>query len=150
MPRYFTLPEAQRLLPEVERSLRDALFHKAEAEKAQQELEQVAERIRMSGGARVNPGRQISARARRDTSVAALKEALDQIEQKGALVKDLDMGLIDFLTRFQEREVCLCWKLGEDAIRFWHGTEEGFRGRKPIDQDFLAGHSGDTLGERFH
>ena len=67
----------------------------------------------------------------------ALKEALEQIEETGALVKDLDIGLIDFLSRFQDRDVCLCWKLGETGIGFWHGVEEGFRGRKPIDQEFL-------------
>ena len=50
----------------------------------------------------------------------------------------------DFMTRYQNREVCLCWKLGEDAIRFWHGAEEGFRGRKPIDEEFLAEHRGDA------
>ena len=121
MAQYFTLPEAERLLPE---------------------LEQVAERIRFSGGARVNPGQQLSLRSRRDTSMAALKDALDQIDRIGVLIKDLDIGLIDFLTRFQDRDVCLCWKLGEEGIRFWHGSEEGFRGRKPIDQEFLDGHSG--------
>ena len=146
MPRYFTLPQAQEVLPEVEQYLKDALFHKAEAQKAQQELQQVAERIRFSGGARINPGEQLSLRTRRDSSIAALKEALDKIDGAGALIKDLDIGLIDFLTRFQDRDVCLCWRLGEDGIRFWHSTEEGFRGRKAIDQEFLEGHSGDVRG----
>src|SRR5580692_6255932 len=141
MARYFTLAQAERLLPDVERSLRDALFHKAEAQKANQELEHTSERIRTSGGARVDPGRHLASRARRDTSAAALTEALEQIERTGALVKDLDIGLIDFLARFQNRDVCLCWKLGETGIHFWHGLEEGFRGRKAIDQDFLAQHS---------
>jgi hypothetical protein len=40
--------------------------------------------------------------------------------------------------------VCLCWKLGEDRIRFWHSTDEGFRGRKEIDQEFLQNHRGDS------
>ena len=142
MSRYFTLTQAERLLPEVERSLRDALFHKAEALNAHQELEQTAQRIRVSGGARVDPGRHLAVRARRDTSTAALKEALEQIENTGALVKDLDIGLIDFLARFHDRDVCLCWKLGETGIHFWHGLEEGVRGRKPIDQEFLEQHSG--------
>jgi hypothetical protein len=56
-------------------------------------------------------------------------------------VKDLDIGLVDFPTVFRGVEVCLCWKLGEPRIGYWHGAEEGFRGRKPIDQDFLAHHS---------
>lgn len=139
--KYFTLIEAERTLPEVERYLRDALFHKAEAQRAHQELEDIADRIRVSGGARVNPSRQLELRARRDSSASSLAEAMDRIEQIGAQVKDLDIGLIDFMTRFENRDVCLCWRLGESGIQFWHGAKEGFRGRKPIDQEFLAGHS---------
>jgi hypothetical protein len=142
VPRYFTLPQAERLLPEVERYLRDALFHRSEAQRAHQELEDTSDRIRMSGGMRVNPGRQIAVRARRDSSIAALKDSLEQIEEAGALIKDLDIGLIDFLSRFQDRDVCLCWKLGESGIGFWHSVDEGFQGRKPIDQEFRDGHSG--------
>ncbi len=146
MPRYFTLPQAESLLPEVERFLRDALFHKSEAEKAHQELEDTSDRIRASGGMRVNPGQLLAVRARLDTSVAALKDALERIEAAGALVKDLDIGLIDFLSRFQDRDVCLCWKLGESGIGFWHSVDEGFQGRKPIDQEFRDGHSGGDPG----
>jgi hypothetical protein len=144
MPRYFTLAQAERALPEVERLLRDAIFHKEMYQKAEAEIEKVSERIRFSGGARVNSAELLNHRAKRDTSAAALKKALEQIEEAGALVKDLDIGLIDFLTLYQNREVCLCWKLGEDAIRFWHGTEEGFRGRKAIDNEFLEQHRGDA------
>jgi hypothetical protein len=147
VPRYFTLTESERLLPEVERSLRDALFHKSEYTKADDELDGSVQHIRMSGGARVDRGAYLAARARRDSSGAALKEALDRIERAGALVKDLDIGLIDFLCLYRGREVCLCWKLGEDRIRFWHGMEEGFRGRKEIDDEFRSSHRGGSSGE---
>jgi hypothetical protein len=141
--RYFTLPEAQRALPEVERYLREALFHKTESQKAQEHMDRTTDRVRSSGGARVNPGEILATRARRDTSISALKEALDEIAEAGAVVKDLDIGLLDFMTRYRDRDVCLCWKLGEDQIRFWHGAEEGFPGRKPIDEEFLQNHRGD-------
>jgi len=144
MPRHFSLQEAEHQLPEVERALRDALIHKAEYEKAHQELESHTRRIRMLGGARVNPGPLIAVRSRRDTSAAALKEALERIEEIGAVVKDLDIGLIDFITHYHGHEVCLCWKLGEEHIRYWHGMAEGFRGRKLIDQEFLDHHHGDS------
>src|ERR1051325_10698792 len=84
MPRHFSLQEAEHQLPEVERALRDALIHKGEYEKAHQELESHTRRIRMLGGARVNPGPLIAVRSRRDTSAAALKEALERIEEVGA------------------------------------------------------------------
>jgi hypothetical protein len=97
----------------------------------------------MAGGSRVDPGPFLAMRSRRDTSAAALKDAFELMEDMGVLVKDLDIGLIDFLTRYHGREVCLCWKLGEDRIAFWHGMEEGFRGRKAIDQEFVRNHRGD-------
>lgn len=143
MPRYFTLAEAEQALPEVEKALRDILFHRAEYQKANQEMEANTKRIRMSGGSRVDPGAHLAMRARRDTSAAALKDAADRVEQAGAMIKDLDTGLIDFLSRYQGQAVCLCWKLGEDKIRFWHSLEEGFRGRKPIDDDFMENHRGE-------
>jgi hypothetical protein len=146
--KYFTLTEAEMLLPELEQHLRDALFHRAEAQKAHQELEAASQRVRDSGGARVNPTRQLDLLARRDSSAASLADAMDRIERIGAVVKDLDIGLIDFMSRFEDRDVCLCWRLGEAGIAFWHGAEEGFRGRKPIDGEFLRGHSarrGETL-----
>jgi len=138
--RYFTLDQAQRLIPEVERHVRDALFHKAEMQLASQEMERTVDRVRVSGGARLDPAHQRELRARRDASVKALQKALGSIEETGALVKDLDIGLLDFMTRYRSQNVCLCWKLGEDAIRFWHGEEEGFRGRKQIDEEFRKNH----------
>ena len=145
MPRHFTLAQAEQMLPEVEHALRDALFHKAEYQAAEEELIASTQRIRMAGGSRVNPGPILAMRARRDTSAAALKEIFERIQEMGVLVKDLDVGLIDFLSFYQGHEVCLCWKLGEERIGFWHGLEEGFRGRKPIDDEFLRNHRGDGL-----
>ncbi len=140
MPRYFTIDQAERVLPEVERLLRDALFHKAEGQKAHQELQQAKQRIQMAGGVRVDHGKHLAMRARLDQATKGLKQALDEISELGAFVKDLDIGLIDFLTLYQDREVYLCWKFGEDRIAFWHAIEDGFRGRKPVDDDFRAEH----------
>ena len=145
MPRHFTLTEAERMLPEVDRALRDALFHKAQYQAAEKELNATMERIRMSGGSRVIPTPILATRAARDGSAGKLREVFEKIEQMGVLVKDLDIGLIDFLAHYQGREVCLCWKLGEEHIRFWHGTDEGFAGRKPIDSEFLENHRGVAL-----
>jgi hypothetical protein len=146
MPRYFTVSQAERILPEVERALRDALVHKAEAVNARQELEETSERIRTLGGMRVNPAHLAALRGQLESSAVALQDAIGQVERLGAQVKDLDIGLIDFLARFHDRDVCLCWKLGESGIGFWHGLEDGFRGRKPIDRDFLDGHAAADSG----
>ncbi len=93
------------------------------------------------GGVRLNPVRVAASKTSLESSIGSLKAAIDEVEETGALIKDLDIGLIDFLSRFEDRDVCLCWKLGETGIHFWHGMDEGFRGRKPVNQEFLAGHS---------
>ena len=57
---------------------------------------------------------------------------LEKLERIGCLIKDLELGLIDFYYKFEGRDIFLCWKLGEDKIRVWHEINAGFGGRKPI------------------
>ena len=61
------------------------------------------------------------------------------------MVKDLDVGLVDFPTLFRGEEVYLCWRMDEDDIDYWHGVHEGFAGRRPIDQQFIDNHRGEEL-----
>ena len=82
MSRYFTLSEAEQMLPDVDQALRDALFHKSEYRAAEEELSRNTQRIRMAGGSRVNPGPLLAMRARRDTSATALKEIFERIARK--------------------------------------------------------------------
>jgi hypothetical protein len=63
-----------------------------------------------------------------------LDELVHSILSTGAEIKDLSAGLIDFRTRRGDDEVYLCWKYGEEHIRFWHEIEAGFSGRQPIEQ----------------
>jgi hypothetical protein len=142
--RFFTLDEAQKLLGELERVVRDACDTKIKYDQCRAELEGVAQHINLAGGMRVDRDRLVEVRAGLDASGALLKKHLEYLEEKGCLVKDLSIGLIDFPTLFRGRKVLLCWKLGEPAIEYWHGLEEGFRGRRPIDQDFIDHHSSGT------
>lgn len=57
---------------------------------------------------------------------------LVNLEQGGFFIKDLEMGLVDFLHRFEGREVFLCWKLDEPLVKYWHELETGFECRKLI------------------
>ena len=143
MERYFTLQQAQRLLPEVESAIRSAISLKAEHLEAEAEQRLAVQRVSMLGGVDIDRDAFAELRSRRDTSLIRLKETIERIQETGCLVKDLDIGLIDFPTLFRGREVYLCWKLGEDGISFWHGVDEGFRGRKAIDQEFLDNHQGE-------
>lgn len=64
--------------------------------------------------------------------MSQLAENLDNLEDLGCYVKDLDIGLVDFLSSFEGRDVFLCWKLGEAHISHWHETNEGFSSRQEI------------------
>lgn len=97
----------------------------------------------MQGGVMVDRAGFLDRQRRRDSSAQQLNTAIENIQEYGCLVKDLDIGLLDFPTLLNGQEVYLCWKLGENGIHFWHAVEDGFRGRKPIDQDFLDQHHGD-------
>ncbi|MBI1787746.1 MAG: DUF2203 domain-containing protein, partial [Acidobacteria bacterium] len=100
-------------------------------------------RVQLSGGMVVDRQAVLEHRRRRDESAEILRAAVESIHEFGCLVKDLDLGLIDFPTWYRGREVYLCWKMGETGIQFWHGVDEGFAGRKPIDRDFLDNHKGE-------
>jgi hypothetical protein len=143
MPKRFTLAEAQSLISSVDPVLRKAIEMKSHYAEAEQEMESFSQRIQMMGGLAVNREQALAVRHRQDTASTGLREAIQEVEEFGCVLKDLDEGLIDFPTLFRGREVYLCWKLGEAAIAFWHGTDEGFSGRKAIDQDFRDHHQGD-------
>ena len=147
MPRRFTLAEAQELIPRVERLLREAIAFKASYDEAEKQIQSFQQRVAMMGGVAVDRERAIQARTQRDGAAAQLRTAIEQVQEVGCLIKDLDIGLIDFPTTYRGAEVCLCWKLGEAGIEYWHGVEEGFRGRKRIDRDFLENHEGGFVEE---
>ena len=64
--------------------------------------------------------------------LSQLSEKIDELEDLGCYVKDLDIGLVDFLTSFEGRDIFLCWKLGEAHIGHWHEVDEGFASRQEI------------------
>ena len=68
-----------------------------------------------------------------DRLAESLKASLERIQSTGCVVKDLDTGLLDFPSIVNNEEVYLCWRLGEERIRFYHRQDEGFAGRKPIE-----------------
>jgi hypothetical protein len=140
MPRYFTLDQAERLLSRIEPAVREAASLKGFFNDAEKDLRTAAERVLLLGGAQVDQQQWLNMRGRRDALASRLKESIEAVQEHGCLMKDLDLGLIDFPTLLRGEDVYLCWKLGEQRIEFWHGTDEGYRGRKPIDQEFLDNH----------
>ena len=129
----FTLLEAQRLLPVLSSLLKRATEGKQLIEQIEKEFQDLNHRILLSGGLFVNVPQMARRKAEKDKAMNDIKDALAEIEAIGVQVKDLDIGLLDFPCIVDDQIVLLCWKLGEEKIQYWHGVEEGFRGRKPID-----------------
>lgn len=132
--RTFSLQDAQILLPTLESLLRTAINSKKLIEEVDAEMQDLAHRIFLNGGTLVNVVAVARRRAERERAVQHAKDAVAEIHATGVQVKDIDIGLLDFPCRVEGEIVLLCWKLGEEKITHWHSSEEGFAGRKPIDE----------------
>ena len=133
----FTLDEAQSLLPVLRSLLRRAMDSKRLIETIEKEFEGLRHRILLTGGLFVDVPKVARRKAERDKAVLEARDVLAEIEAIGVQIKDLDIGLLDFPCVVDDEIVLLCWKDGEEKIGYWHGLEEGFRGRKPIDERIL-------------
>src|ERR1700691_1747338 len=132
--RTFTLAEAQTLLPVLESLLRSAIASKKLMEEVEAEMQALTHRIFLNGGTHVDVIATARRKADRSRAEQRAKDALAEIDSIGVQVKDIDIGLLDFPCEVEGRIVLLCWKMGETSITHWHGTDEGFAGRKPIDE----------------
>jgi hypothetical protein len=132
----FSLDEAQSLLPLLESLLTRAIEAKETAEQLQMEMQQLKQRIFLSGGMTVDLHAVALNREATETNLKTANEALTEIDSIGVQVKDLETGLLDFPCRVEDELVLLCWKRGEERIDYWHTTEAGFRGRRPLDERF--------------
>lgn len=80
------------------------------------------------------PGAERPRSPRRFTELKAeIVRLINRIESHGCVVKDLDLGLLDFPAVREGRPIYLCWKAGEAHIMHWHGTDETFGDRKTLD-----------------
>jgi hypothetical protein len=143
MARHFTLTEARALLPAVGRLIREAVHSKDRYQQGDRYMQELAQRILMLGGISVDTAKAEGWKAQRDSSAQSLKQSLEKIEEIGVVVKDLDVGLVDFPTIYRGEEVYLCWRMDEGDIGHWHGVHEGFAGRKEIDRHFVENHRGE-------
>jgi hypothetical protein len=141
--RLFTLTEAERARQELEPFLVEAMDSRKKLSGLESELAAVAARIMMMGGVLVPYEKLAAVRMQHNQLAETLKSALNHILETGCLIKDLDVGLLDFPAVINQQDVYLCWKLGEDRIRFYHRQDEGFASRKPLDPRDLG--PGDTI-----
>ena len=129
--RYFTVEEANEALADVRPLTEELVAHRRALVELQERQAAVTTRIAGNGG-NVEPSELQEVQGMLDEAVPGIARCVARIHELGALVKDLDDGLVDFPARRGGEDVLLCWRLGEDAIEFWHGLEEGFSGRRPL------------------
>ena len=131
--KYFSLTEAERLRVQLEPILIEAMESRRKMSEVDDKINALAQKISRSGGLSVSYEKAARQRLERNQLEQGIQSALERIIETGCVVKDLDVGLLDFPARIDDEDVYLCWKLGEDRIRFYHRQDEGFSGRKPID-----------------
>jgi hypothetical protein len=132
----FTIDEAQSLLPVLESLLKRAIEGKQSAQQVESGLAELARRIYISGGMRVDSAKVASLRAELEAHVQLVRESVAEIDAIGVQVKDLEAGLLDFPCRLEDEIVLLCWRMGEPAIDHWHTADSGFKDRQPVDERF--------------
>lgn len=141
--RTFTLNQAKELLPILESLLRRVQENKQRLEQIDQQFQEVNSRILLHGGLLVDIEPLAKLRGERERLAEGIKDAISEIGAMGVQVKDVDTGLLDFPCMVDGEVILLCWRMGEKTITHWHGTNEGFAGRKAIDSRIVnAGRRG--------
>lgn len=126
MFRYFTLNEANEVLPDVIKKFEYALAKKNDIKKCEMQLQ-----ITLSANHSFEE--YVTLKQQLNSAITKFYESMEVLENTGVVVKGLEQGLLDFPSKRFDEEVWLCWKYGETEIKFWHEKDSGFMGRKPIE-----------------
>jgi hypothetical protein len=132
--RHFTPEEANAALVEIRPLVEEMVARRAAHLDALARQEELELRIRGNGGG-IPPATLAEAADDVDREARALAKVVDEIASRGVEVKDPDEGLVDFPALRRGETVLLCWRLGEDEIGYWHTTDGGFDGRRPLPLD---------------
>ena len=125
--RLFTPHQASRLLPDIKIKLKEIMERKRVADALRNDVEHYS-LVGFDTRGFSEKNQEL------DLVVKDLMAKVEELEDLGVKVRDIDMGLIDFPSLLDGEEIYLCWKLGEEHVAFWHRPDEGFAGRKPLDE----------------
>ena len=132
--RIFSLDEANRLIPRLNALLTQLQKKRDEISLHEVEVDAV-ELVTKTDDSGNSPvlERKLAAY---QSGIGEFYDLVHQIHEMGCVLKDVDHGLIDFYTRYEDRIVYLCWRQGESEIKHWHDIGSGFSQRQPIQQHF--------------
>jgi hypothetical protein len=122
--RHFTRDQAERLLGTLAPLLTE--LRRAKDSLTDEEAHQVLSDASAGNGGGAE-GRQVG------EAFLHVRGLLAAVQEAGVVVRDIDNGLVDFPALLDGREIYLCWRLGEDAVGFWHELDSGFAGRQPLE-----------------
>ena len=132
--RYFTVDEANATLEEVRPLVEQLVGYARTLAVAQARWAELSGTMAGNGGG-FPPSELADAAEAVDRARADVARTVNAIHALGAVVKDLETGLIDFPALHRGQEVLLCWQLGEDEVAYWHDLESGFAGRRSLPFD---------------
>ena len=125
MNSYFSVNDANKILPVVIKKFNYAKKAKAEVMKMEQQLTSEMTPTISLEEYTIN-------KRKLNSSITKFYQSIEDLENTGVSLKGLDEGLLDFPAKRFDEEIWLCWKDGETEIKFWHEKDIGFMGRKPI------------------
>ena len=125
MFQYFTPQQANKALPAVRQKFNYLKTLKDEIVEMQENLQRLVD-TDSSQEVYMTKKQELNA------AISRLYKAIEDLEAMGVIIKSVDDGLLDFPSMRFNEEVWLCWKDGESEVKFWHGKNEGFSGRKPL------------------
>jgi hypothetical protein len=132
MERTYTAAEANEALSELRPVAERMVAHRRALTVAQKRQAELVVTIAGNGGD-LGPSDLRETAEAIQRAADAINECVQILDDAGVQVKSLEEGLLDFPSRRDDEDVFLCWKVGEERVAFWHGIDEGFAGRKPLD-----------------
>jgi len=131
--KYFAPDEVEALIPELTEIMGRLMETRGELTEVRAALQQEQHRIMLAGGGLLDQEAWRERAHRLEELTRQAQDGIAAIARMGGVPKDLGKGLVDFPTLRNGREVNLCWCFGETKINFWHGLDEGYSGRKPLE-----------------
>lgn len=122
---YFTPKDVNKILLEIQKQFSQIILLRNKVISLQEDLQKIT-----NEGSKL--GTFIAKKQELNREVSRLYKEIEGLEKRGIMIKSVDDGLLDFPSLRFDEEVWLCWKYGESEIKFWHGRDEGFMGRKPL------------------
>jgi hypothetical protein len=131
----FSVEEANRLLPWLEQSLESLAATARRLGELRRALS-VLGAISQTGATSQNQDlRELAEKAAAEKELLArFRAQLGEVAASGCILRDLEIGLVDFYALARDRIVCLCWRRGEPEVGHWHPVDQGFAGRRPLSE----------------